>query len=148
MHQSSTSRVLSFLLLPFAVADFQVLETGFLANESSVFISDGCVSAMESSVSCNQWIQANAYDDWYGPLNDTVLDSLCTPQCKPSIKSYRSRVTAACQNDPQPFDGLPPEYFIDVVWASYNLTCLKDPKSGDYCNGKSTLASREIFVER
>lgn len=57
-------------------ADFQVLQTGFLANESSVELSTDCVSALESSVTCDQWLQANAYDDYYGPMNDTVLDSL------------------------------------------------------------------------
>ena len=33
----------------------------------------------------------------------------------------------------QPFDGLPATYFGDVAYATYNLTCLKDTTSGDYC---------------
>ena len=128
-----------FLVLPFVVADFPVLETGLLANESSVFLSDGCTSALESSISCDQWLQDNANEDGYSPLNDTALDMLCAPACEPSIISYRSKVISACQNDPQPFDGLPAEYFIDVIWASYNLTCLKDPVSGNYCNSTAVL---------
>lgn len=115
-------------------ADFQLLQTGFLANESSVELSTGCVSALESSVACDQWLQANAYDDYYGPLNDTVLDSLCTAGCKSSLASYRSNVVSSCQSDPQPFEGFPAQYFVDVVLASYNFTCFKAPDSGQYCN--------------
>lgn len=73
-------------------------------------------------------------------MNDTVLDALCAPACEQSILSYRSKVISACKNDPQPFDGLPAQYFIDVIWASYNLTCLKDPKSGSYCNSRVVSA--------
>ena len=115
-------------------ADFQVLQSGFLANESSVELSTGCVSALESSVTCDQWLQANAYDDYYGPLNDTVLDSLCTAGCKSSLASYRSNVVSSCQSDPQPFQGFPAQYFVDVVIASYNFTCFKAADSGQYCN--------------
>ena len=117
-------------------ADFQVLQTGFLANESSVELSTGCVSALESSVICDQWLQANAYDDYYGPMNDTVLDSLCTVGCKSSLAAYRSNVVSSCQSDPQPFQGLPAQYFVDLVIASYNFTCFKAPGSGRYCNSK------------
>ena len=135
MHVSRTVWALS-TALPFISAEFQVLQTGLLANESSVFLSDGCTAAMESSILCDQWLQDNANEDGYSYLNDTALNALCPPACEPSIKSYRSKVISACQNDPQPFDGLPAEYFIDVIWASYNLTSLKDPKSGDYCNSR------------
>lgn len=138
MPQSRSIWVLS-LMLSSALADFQVLPTGLLANESSVSLSDGCTAALESSISCNQWLQDNASDDSYSFLNDTALDTLCAPSCEPSIRSYRSKVVSACQKDPEPFDGLPAVYFIDVIWASYNLTCLKNPESGDYCNGKALL---------
>ena len=115
-------------------ADFQVLQTGFLANESSVELSTGCVSALESSVTYDQWLQANAYDDYYGPMNDTVLDSLCPAGCKSSLASYRSSVVSSCQADRQPFQGLLAQYFVDLVIASYNFTCFKAPDLGQYCN--------------
>lgn len=59
MQYSRTAWVL-FTVLPFVLAEFQVLQTGLLANESSVFLSDGCTAALESSISCDQWLQDNA----------------------------------------------------------------------------------------
>lgn len=64
------------------LADFRILETGFLANTSTVALSANCVGALESSVACDQYLQDNAYNDAYGPLDTTLQDSFCTTDCK------------------------------------------------------------------
>lgn len=135
------------------LADFRILETGFLANTSTVALSANCVGALESSVACDQYLQDNAYNDAYGPLDTTLQDSFCTTDCKSTLVSYRSKVISACAHDPEPYPGTPAQYFVDVVWAQYNLTCLKDPSSGQYCNSmyawspqSSSEASKDSFA--
>lgn len=126
--------LLSSVILRAAIADFAVLEPGFLANSSTVTLSTACVNALQSSVACDQYLQDNAYIDTYGPLNASVLDTFCTAGCSTSLISYRKNVVSACASDPQPYAGIPAQYFVDVIWAQYNFTCLKDPGTGQYCN--------------
>ncbi|TFK69174.1 hypothetical protein BDN72DRAFT_840792 [Pluteus cervinus] len=39
----------------------------------------------------------------------------------------------ACASDPQPFTGIPATYFGDVVHSAYDLFCMKDNSTGQYC---------------
>lgn len=126
--------LLSSVLLRTAIADFAVLEPGLLANTSTVTLSTACTNALQSSVACDQWLQDNAYIDAYSPLNASLLDTFCTAGCSASLISYRKNVVSACAKDPQPYNGIPAQYFVDVIWAQYNFTCLKDPGTGQYCN--------------
>lgn len=126
--------LLSSILLRSAIADFAVLEPGLIANSSTVTLSTACVNALQSSVACDQYLQDNAYIDAYGPLNASLLDTFCTTGCSSSLISYRKNVVSACAKDPQPYSGIPAQYFVDVIWAQYNFICLKDPGTGQYCN--------------
>lgn len=125
--------LLSSVFVGTAVADFPVLEPGLIANSSTVSLSTACVNALQSPVACDQYLQDNAYIDSYGPLNDSLLDTFCTAGCSSSLISYRKNVISACAKDPQPFAGIPAQYFVDVIWAQYNFTCLKNPSTGQYC---------------
>lgn len=62
-----------------------------------------------------------------------MQDALCDPRCGVSLANYHSDVSSACASDVQPFDGLPATYFGDVAAATYNLTCLTDSSTGEYC---------------
>lgn len=136
--------LLSSVLISTAVADFAVLEPGLIANSSKVTLSTACVNALQSSVACDQYLQDNAYIDSYGPLNASLLDTFCTAGCSSSLISYRKNVVSACANDPQPFTGIPAQYFVDVIWAQYNFTCLKDPGTGQYCNSMCPNSNSHI----
>lgn len=136
--------LLSSVLISTAVADFAVLEPGLIANSSQVTLSTACVNALQSSVACDQYLQDNAYIDSYGPLNASLLDTFCTAGCSSSLISYRKNVVSACAKDPQPFTGIPAQYFVDVIWAQYNFTCLKDPGTGQYCNSMCSNSNSHI----
>lgn len=136
--------LLSSVLIRTVIADFAVLEPGFIANSSAVTLSTACVNALQSSVTCDQYLQDNAYVDTYGPLNASLLDTFCTTGCSSSLISYRKNVVSACAKDPQPFTGIPAQYFVDVIWAQYNFTCLKDPGTGQYCNSYFTTLAASL----
>lgn len=139
-----TTLLLFSVLLRTVIADFAVLEPGLLANSSTATISTACANALQSSVACDQYLQDNAYIDTYGPLNDSLLDTFCTAGCSSSLISYRKNVVSACAKDPQPYAGIPAQYFVDVIWAQYNFTCLKDPGTGKYCNSTSPGFSSHV----
>ena len=105
-------------------------------TQSATAISSGCASAVGGSLNCNPYLQALAETNWYGSLNDTALQtSVCTSGCNTSLSTYHTTVSKACANDPQPWDGIPATWAGDILWATYNRTCLKDPTTGKYCTG-------------
>ena len=51
----------------------------------------------------------------------------------------------SCADNSKPWDGVPANYYGDLVWAQYNLTCIKDAKSNEWCSGK-TIDERCLLV--
>jgi hypothetical protein len=78
--------------------------------------------------------------------NPTPLDEICDAGCGRSLRSYYETVMAACEGQRmggRKVAGLrSPERAGGTVWTAYNETCLRDPVSGDYCNGIVTLFLR------
>jgi hypothetical protein len=117
-------------------ADFSIIPPGLLANSSEAVLSSGCVTAMQTSIRCNQYFQYLVSIDIYGYMDPSVLDTLCTANCAVDLSTYHSSVVSACAADPYPWDGTPAQHYGDQIWASYNMTCLKDVSSGTYCQSK------------
>ena len=121
------------LLYQLVEAQFQLFPNG---TGSTVDLSEGCTAALNAPINCDPYIQYLASNDYYGSLgNATLQDSLCSAQCGASLESYHSNVALTCANDPQPWPGVPAIWTGDVIWATYNRTCLKDPATGAYCIG-------------
>jgi hypothetical protein len=138
-----------FLVAAWAIqlvsAQFYILEPGYTANTTTATLSTACISAMESLVGCNEWFQSNAMVDVQGTFNSTVLATLCTAACKTSLTSYHTNVVTSCAGQPQPFPGLPATYYGDITSASFNLTCLTDTVTGEYCSGKHSISEIESW---
>jgi hypothetical protein len=101
-------------------------------------VSTGCSQALLASINCAQDFIDMAQSDYYGPMNNlTLQNSICTSECGTALDAYRSSVAAACASDPQPFPGLPANYFGDVIHSTYSLFCMKDNSTGQYCTGSS-----------
>jgi hypothetical protein len=113
-------------------AQFQVLSNETLANTTSS-LSDACLLALQGTVQCNSSLQGIAASDYFYQLDDSDFGSFCAESCGQSLAAYHESVDAACAGQPQPWDGYPMTYFGDLLWASYNLTCLTDPTSGESC---------------
>jgi hypothetical protein len=126
--------VAATLLTPLIQAQFQLFPNG---TQSTVNLSPGCITALNATITCDPYIQQLVATDYYGSLgNATLQDSVCATDCGASLASYDANVVAACSSDPQPWSGVPAVWAGDVIWATYNRTCLKDPATGQYCVGK------------
>lgn len=127
------------------LADFAVIEPGTIANTSSASLSSDCVSAIESSVQCDPYLQLSSQFDEYGADNVTQ-EYVCTTDCASSLETYIINAESACAGQSPAWDGLPHAYYGKILQATYNLSCLKDPSTGVYCTSKysQTLG---VFVE-
>jgi len=108
-------------------------------THSTVEISQGCTTALNANITCDPYIQQLIATNYYGSLgnsNSTLQDSVCAAACSTSLALYCAHVADACSNDPQPWPGIPAVWAGNVIWATYNITCLKDPATGKYCVGK------------
>lgn len=137
------SIVLIWILnLNFVLSELVLFPNDTLTTSTSVNLTPGCINAMESSLSCDPYLQSLANQDYYGSMDNSSLQtSLCDPACGRALSSYHSSVISSCISDPQPWPGIPASWYGDVLWTTYNQTCLKDRKTGLYCNGElcSTL---------
>ncbi|GFF42111.1 autolysin [Aspergillus udagawae] len=104
---------------------------------SSATLSAACSNALEATLQCDPYLYTLATIDHFGPLgNDTFQDQLCQSTCGTSLTTYHNSVSEQCAKDPQPWDGIPAVWAGDILWATYNRTCLKDPKTGVYCTNE------------
>lgn len=130
--------VMSTLLAFFvgrAMGTFAVVEPGTVANSSAnlgVTLGAACVDAIEGDVSCDPYLQLQADADVYGEDNTTQA-YVCTTDCGSTLSSYISNVESSCSGEALPWEGMPHAYFGKVLQATYNMTCLQDASTGQYC---------------
>lgn len=102
-------------------------------------ISPGCASALRAPVQCSSDVLQAATGDVFYPIkDDRYQQKFCNPVCGQQLQRYIADVEEACANDPKPFDGLPATYYGSFALSHWNLTCLRDPESGQYCASIST----------
>ena len=128
-------------------AQFQIFENGTVTNSTLVDLSDACVNALQGTVQCNSSLVSIAAADYFYQLDDSDFTSLCMPSCASSLAEYHDSVASSCAGEPQAWAGYPATYFGDVFWASYNLTCLTDPTTGDSCMCTSLQTQRPALFE-
>lgn len=63
--------------------------------------------------------------------NSTVADQFCDPVCAASLKSWFDNVSSNCAD--QTLGASDPTRFGGYMYANYNLTCMQDPSTGEYC---------------
>ena len=121
-------------LITCTLADFSLFPNDTIS--SSVNLSTQCTNALTSSVACDPYLLQLSQSDYYGSLGDDSLQSsLCITSCGTSLVSYHTSVISSCANDAQPWLGIPAQTYGDLLWSTYNLTCLKDTGTGEWCNG-------------
>ena len=124
---------ITFLQSDATATGYYLVEPGTIANGSSETISSDCMSAVEATVLCDSQLSVIAGADYFLEQDQTTLDAVCTKSCASSLADYRSNVVAKCSGQPDAWPGYPATYFGDLVWSSYNLTCLADPTTGSSC---------------
>lgn len=115
------------------VAQIDLYEYGTNATAST---SDGCTAALKESLNCEPYLLTLSMSDYYGPVgNGSFQDQLCSEGCGAALATYHSSVAQQCAEDVEPWDGVPAVWAGDVLWATWNRTCLRDPNTNKYCTG-------------
>ena len=105
-------------------------------DPSPVNLNASCIDAINATIACDPGIVPLASQDFYGSFNNATLqDSICADSCGAGIVSYRKNVLSVCGANTEMQVGYPVTYTGDLIWAYYNLTCLTDSSTGEYCTG-------------
>ena len=95
-----------------------------------------CISALTEVIRCDPLTKEFMIPKMRGsPGDKNKTDSVCDAGCGQDLKKYFDGVTIACAGY-QISDALP-AMRGGRIWAGYNETCLKNPTTGQYCNGKT-----------
>ncbi|RBR26163.1 uncharacterized protein FIESC28_01054 [Fusarium coffeatum] len=81
-------------------------------------VGDACVKAMSADIDCPVYIRSFKQGGYYASLgNVTLTDEI---------------FASACANEKKVDDV--PQFYGGYIWAGWNETCDKDPKTNRYCN--------------
>jgi hypothetical protein len=115
--------------------DFVGFEVFGLDGLRNQYVPDTCKTALSAKIYCDYWVSLFEEPSYRGTLNNkTLTDSVCDKGCGESLKQWYDNVDTACQG--YNISSQIPTLHGGRMWAGYNETCLKDSKSGKYCNGK------------
>ncbi|KAH6964590.1 hypothetical protein DER45DRAFT_642022 [Fusarium avenaceum] len=118
----SASKLYIFLCLFLSASAFN-LEAG--THED---VTKACGVAISTEIDCHREAIGFLNGGWHGSLeNDTLTDAVCTETCSQSLRNWVSTVSEDCEDEDKAGAGL-------RIWAGWNATCLKDTKTGRYCN--------------
>ena len=124
-------------------AQIQFFPDGFTSDN---VVSTACATALNATIDCNSMFAFYPNLDYQGPFNSTALDQFCSVNCFQSLATYHDAVVQACDNDPDPWDGITATFGGDRLWAYQNRTCLKDKSTGGYCSGRSLYSYRDSEI--
>ncbi|KAF5982591.1 hypothetical protein FBULB1_4208 [Fusarium bulbicola] len=86
-----------------------------------------CDKAMSADIDCDREVISFLNGGWYGSLDSEALtDAVCTKACSQSLQDWVTNVSKDCEED-KARGGL-------RIWTGWNATCLRDTKTGRYCN--------------
>ncbi|KAF5551240.1 NAD-dependent deacetylase sirtuin-6 [Fusarium mexicanum] len=90
-------------------------------------VTKACDKAMSADIDCDREVISFLNGGWYGSLDSEALtDAVCTKACSQSLQDWYTNVSKDCEED-KARGGL-------RIWTGWNATCLKDTKTGRYCN--------------
>lgn len=94
-----------------------------------------CIEALSTRLDCHDYVLNFMEPGYRTSLQDKALtDSICTSDCSASLKGWFDSIAESCAG--KTVKGAIPTKFGGYMWAGLNETCIRDPKTGDYCNGK------------
>ncbi|KAL2007610.1 hypothetical protein VTN00DRAFT_9048 [Thermoascus crustaceus] len=97
-------------------------------------LSGVCNATFSTHVTCDPSLLSVAYDRYFPTTDD--LTSLCTSSCLRSLdKLYHTQQRACSKRDTLSISGqtYPATFTAKTLLWTYNFTCRRDPKSGDFC---------------
>ncbi|KAG7405905.1 hypothetical protein Forpe1208_v014093 [Fusarium oxysporum f. sp. rapae] len=91
-------------------------------------VTKACDKAMSADIDCNKKAFSFINGGWYGSLDsESLTDAVCTHTCSQSLQDWVTNVSEDCEDEDKARSGL-------RIWTGWNATCLKDTKTGRYCN--------------
>lgn len=98
-------------------------------------LPDACKTSLTRLVKCDSFAQTFMNERYRASLNnETLTDSICDKSCAASLQNWFDNVESTCTGFN--ISGSAATKYGGQVWSGWNETCLKDPASGSYCNGK------------
>ncbi|KAH2000894.1 hypothetical protein KXV97_007434, partial [Aspergillus fumigatus] len=92
-----------------------------------------CKTALMERIKCDSYMLTFMEPSYRGTLhNDTLTDSICDNGCGYSLSLWFNSVNQNCAG--YNITGAVPPMLGGRLWAAYNETCIKDTKTGEYCN--------------
>jgi hypothetical protein len=115
-----------------ASASFNIYNATQLEDKD---VGAACIKALAADIACPTYIRSFVAPSVHGSLqNATLTNEICTGTCSASLRSWFNTVVGACANDD--FGDGVPQRLGGYIWAGWNETCIKDPKTKKYCNGE------------
>ncbi|KAI8649290.1 hypothetical protein NCS57_01465700 [Fusarium keratoplasticum] len=115
---------------PRPVPGFQLYTGDGLRN---VDVPDACKKALSSKIICDQYITRFQEPSYRGsPDNEALTESICGKSCGKSLADWFNGVEAWCHG--YNISRQLPTTRGGRMWAGVNETCVKDSKTGEYCN--------------
>lgn len=107
-------------------------------------LPNACKTSLTQVVQCDPYTLFFLGEGYRGSLdNDTLAQSVCDESCGVSLKSWFHNVATTCEG--YNVTGSAATKYGGQIWSGYNETCLRDPKSGEYCNGKLRISKHSVF---
>ncbi|KAF4443790.1 hypothetical protein FACUT_1071 [Fusarium acutatum] len=117
------SKLFIILGVSLSVNAFSLYESG-----TDKEVTKACDKAMAADIDCNKKVVSFLNGGWYGSLDSEALtDAVCTKTCSRSLQGWVANVSEDCEDEDKARGGL-------RIWTGWNATCLKDTKTGRYCN--------------
>ncbi|CAD6446758.1 423af4fe-a76d-438d-bdb4-51553e1284f2 [Sclerotinia trifoliorum] len=117
------------LQLGLTTAQFAIYEPDWLDST----LGDACINALSANFNCVEYVQTFMQLRYRTSLeNVTLTDMICTSDCSASLKNWFDSVTANCAG--KTLNDGNPTAFGGYMWAGFNETCVKDPRTKQYCN--------------
>ncbi|KAF7544086.1 hypothetical protein G7Z17_g10231 [Cylindrodendrum hubeiense] len=106
-----------------------------VADLDTYDVGDACVSALSADITCNSYIRSFMQSSYRGSLeNITLTDQICTGICSASLRKWFDTVSKDCAGKTFASSNTVPALYGGYIWAGWNETCIKDPKTRRYCN--------------
>lgn len=105
-------------------------------------VSADCLNTLASDIACDASIRRLRPSVYYPQI---VLQGLCTETCNTALNTWQEAITTSC--DGQTYDSLTGAGYIPIniipqqLRYAFNLSCLTDASSGQFCNVQAATAA-------
>jgi hypothetical protein len=126
-----------------AAAGFTLYEASALGPE----LGDSCINSLTANIDCHELVRswdAPSYRPSLG--NVSLTDEVCAGTCGGSLRSWFGAVSSSCAG--KALHGSVATRLGGYMWAGFNETCVKDPRTRQYCNGNSPFSPRDYITSR